>query len=387
MEKSVVLTVILLTVIVLTGVATWQLLAPQTMGQESSKLPQSPSQLPKEVSINGAGATFPFPLIDKWATEYHKAHPNVKINYQPIGSGGGQRAHIEKTVHFAVSDAPLSEEQFQKAPGTLHIPITIGAVVVIYNVPNVPKGLNFSGEVLAKIFLGEIRKWSDSAIAALNPGVRLPDEEIVVIHRSDSSGTTYIFTDYLSAVSQEWKERVGRGTAVKWPAPRALGAKGNDGVAALVRQTPYSIGYVEFTYAMKTGLSYGRVKNAAGEYVEPTIESITKAVEYAAIELPKGDESWSKVSIVQSVAQNTRAKGAYPIVSFSYVIAYKELNVLPGIDEATAKALVDFLWWCVHEGQGYAAELYYVPLPPNVVRLNEDSLRMITFNGQRLLRG
>jgi len=382
-KKSTTLTAALLAVIVLVGVATWQLLALQTAGQETSRPPQSA----KEVSINGAGATFPFPLIDKWSSEYHKTHPNVKINYQPIGSGGGQRAHIERTVHFAASDAPLSEEQLQKAPSTLHIPITIGSVVVIYNLPDVPKGLNFSGEALAKIFLGEIKKWSDPAIVALNPGVQLPDEEIVVVHRSDSSGTTYVFTDYLSAVSQEWKERVGKGTAVKWPAPRSLGAKGNDGVAALVKQTPYSIGYVEFTYAMKTGLPCGKVMNAAGEYVEPSIESVKKAVEYAAIELPRGDESWSKVSIVQSVVHNAQAKGAYPITSFSYVIVYKELSVLPGMDKATAEALVHFLWWCVHDGQKYAAELYYVPLPSNVVRLNEDTLRMITFNGQRVLGG
>jgi len=381
-RKSVALAGALLIVIAIASVTIWHFIAPQTTGQGTSPPPQTV----KEVSINGAGATFPFPLYDRWISEYCKARPNVKISYNPTGSGGGIRAHIDKTVHFAASDTPLSEEQMQKAPGTLHIPMTIGAVVVVYNLPGAPKGLNFSGEVLAKIFLGEIKKWSDPSIVALNPGVQLPDEEIVVVHRSDSSGTTYVFTDYLSTVSREWEERVGRGVAVNWPAPRKIGAKGNDGVAATVRGTPYSIGYVEFTYAMKTGLPYGRSMNATGEYVEPSIDSIKKAVEYTAVELPRGDESWSNVSIARSLSRNAQARGAYPIVSFSYILVYKELSTLPGMDEATARALVDFLWWCVHEGQNYAAALYYVPLPSRVVRLNEDTLKMITFNGQRVLR-
>jgi phosphate ABC transporter phosphate-binding protein len=207
-RKSVALAGALLIVIAIASVTIWHFIAPQTTGQGTS----SPPQTAKEVSINGAGATFPFPLYDRWISEYCKARPNVKINYQPIGSGGGIRAHIDKTVHFAASDAPLSEEQLRRAPDTLHIPMTIGAVVVVYNLPGAPKGLNFSGEVLAKIFLGEITRWSDPAIVALNPGVQLPDKEIVVVHRSDSSGTTYVFTDYLSTVSQEWEEKVGRGS-------------------------------------------------------------------------------------------------------------------------------------------------------------------------------
>jgi phosphate ABC transporter phosphate-binding protein len=391
-RKSVALVGALLIVIVIASVAIWYFMAPRTTGQTgqgptTGQGTSPPPQTTKEISINGAGATFPFPLYDKWISEYCKARPNVKINYQPIGSGGGIRAHIDKTVHFAASDAPLSEEQRQKAPGTLHIPMTIGAVVITYNLPGAPKGLNFTGEVLAKIFLGEITKWNDPAIVALNPGVRLPDEEIVVVHRSDSSGTTFVFTQYLSTVSREWEEKVGSGVVVNWPAPRKMGAKGNDGVAATIRQTPYSIGYVEFTYAKETNMPYGRLKNAAGEYVEPSIESAKKAVEYAAVALPRGDESWSAVSIVRSVARNAQAKGAYPIVSFSYILVYKELSTLPGMDEDTARVLVDFLWWCVHDGQNYAAGLHYVPLPSSVVKLNEDTLKMITFNGQRVLRG
>jgi len=336
------------------------------------------------VTLNGAGATFPFPLIDKWASEYHKIKPNVQVNYQGIGSGGGIQQHTEKTVHFAASDAPLTEAQASKAPNTLHIPITIGGVVVIYNLPGISKGLKFTGEILADIYLGKITKWNDPKIVAVNPNVNLPDKPITVVHRSDGSGTTYIWTSYLSDVSSEWREHVGRGTSVNWPT--GLGGKGNDGVAALVQQTPYSIGYVEFTYAKTNNLTYGYVQNAAGEFIEPSIESFSKAAEYAALTLPRGDESWSKVSIVDSLANNTQAYGAYPITSFSYILVYKELNVLPNMDEATAKALVDFLWWAVHDGQSYAANLYYVPLPQNVVAHNEETIRMITFNGQQLCR-
>jgi len=334
------------------------------------------------VTLNGAGATFPFPLIDKWAAEYHKIKPNVQVNYQGIGSGGGIQQHTEKTVHFAATDAPLTEAQAEKAPNTLHIPITIGGVVPIYNLPGVPKGLKFTGEILADIYLGKITKWNDPRLAAINPGISLPDQAIVVVRRSDGSGTTFIWTSYLSNVSPEWKETVGRGTSVNWPT--GLGGKGNDGVAALVQQTPYSIGYVEFTYAKKNNLAYGCVQNAAGEFIEPSIESFSKAAEYAALTLPRGDERWSNVSIVDSLAGNKQARGAYPITSFSYILVYKELNVLPNMDGATAKALVDFLWWAVHDGQNYAADLYYVPLPSSVVAHNEETIRLITFNGQRL---
>ena len=334
------------------------------------------------ITLNGAGATFPFPLIDKWAAEYHKIKPNVQVNYQGIGSGGGIQQHTEKTVNFAASDAPLTEAQAAKAPNTLHIPITIGGVVVIYNLPGIAKGLKFTGEILADICLGKITKWNDARLTAINPGISLPDQPITVVHRSDGSGTTFIWTSYLSNVSPEWKETVGRGTSVNWPT--GLGGKGNDGVTALVQQTPYSIGYVEFTYAKKNNLAYGYVQNAAGEFIEPSIESFTKAAEYAAVTLPRGDASWSKVSIVDSLANNTQARGAYPITSFSYILVYKELNVLPNMNEATAKALVDFLWWTVHDGQNYAADLYYVPLPSSVVAHNEETIRLITFNGQQI---
>lgn len=337
------------------------------------------------ITLNGAGATFPFPLIDKWATEYHKIKPNIQINYQGIGSGGGIQQHTEKTVHFAASDAPLTETQAANAPNTLHIPITIGGVVPIYNTPGIAKGLKFTGEILAEIYLGKITRWNDPKLVAVNQDVNLPDQQITVVHRSDGSGTTFIWTSYLSNVSPEWKETVGRGTSVNWPT--GLGGKGNDGVAALVQQTPYSIGYVEFTYAKKNNLSYGYVQNAASEFIEPSIESFAKAAEYAAVTLPRGDESWSRVSIVDSLAGNTQARGAYPITSFSYILIYKELNVLPNVNEAIAKALVEFLWWAIHNGQNYASDLYYVPLPSSLVVHNEATIRLVTYNGQQLHKG
>jgi phosphate transport system permease protein/phosphate transport system substrate-binding protein len=336
------------------------------------------------ITLNGAGATFPFPLIDKWAAEYHKIRPNIQVNYQSIGSGGGIQQHIARTVHFGASDAPLTEAQFAQAPNTLHIPITIGAVVPVYNVPGITKGLKFTGEILADIYLGKITRWNDARLAAINMGISLPDQAITVVHRSDGSGTTFVWTNYLSNVSPEWRETVGKGTSVRWPT--GLGGKGNEGVAALVQQTPYSIGYVEFAYAKKNNLAYGYVQNAAGEFVEPSMESFARAAEYAAVTLPRGDASWSKVSIVDSLAGNRQARGAYPITSFSYILVYRELNVLPNMDEATARALVDFLWWAVHDGQKYAPDLHYVPLPPGVVAHNEETIRLITFNGQPLRR-
>ncbi|MBS7637152.1 phosphate ABC transporter substrate-binding protein PstS [Candidatus Bathyarchaeota archaeon] len=337
------------------------------------------------ITLNGAGATFPFPLIDKWAAEYHKIKPNIQVNYQSIGSGGGIQQHTDKTVHFAASDAPLTDGHAEKAPNTLHIPITIGGVVPIYNIPGIQKGLRFTGEVLADIYLGKITKWNDPKLVAENPGVSLPDQPIFVVHRSEGSGTTFIWTSYLSNVSPEWNKTVGKGTSVSWPnVPGKLGGKGNEGVSALVQQTPYSIGYVEFTYAKKNNLAYGYVKNAAGEFVEPSIESFAKAADYAAVTLPRGDESWSRVSIVDILASNTEARGAYPITSFSYILIYKELNVLPNMNEAAAKALVEFLWWAIHDGQSFAPDLYYAPLPQSVVKHNEETLRMITYNGQQL---
>jgi phosphate transport system substrate-binding protein len=334
------------------------------------------------ITLNGAGASFPFPLIDKWAAEYHKIKSDIQVNYQSIGSGGGIQQHTEKTVKFAASDAPLTDQQFAAAPNSLHIVTTIGGVAITYNAPGLPTGLKFRGEVVAEIFLGNITKWNDPKIAELNPSVSLPDQNIVVVHRSDGSGTTYIFTNYLSDISPQWKTTVGKSTSVNWPV--GIGGKGNEGVAGAVSQNPYSIGYVEFIYAEKNNLPWGLLMNSAGEFVEPSLDSFSKAAAFAAVTLPKGDQSWSAVSIVDDLVNNTQATGAYPITSFSYFLVYKELNVIPNMDKASAKALTEFLWWTTHDGQDYSADLVYVPLPQDVRTHNEATIRMITFDGEQL---
>jgi phosphate ABC transporter phosphate-binding protein len=332
----------------------------------------------EEITITGAGASFPYPLISKWSYEYHKLKPNIKINYQSIGSGGGIKQTMAKTVDFGASDAPLKEEEYRKMEGILHIPETIGAVVVVYNLPGVENKLRLSGEVVADIFLGKITKWNDPRIVELNPHVDLPDEQIIVVHRSDGSGTTFVFSDYLSAVSPEWREKVGKGKSLSWPL--GLGGKGNEGVSGLVKQNPYSIGYVELAYAIENRISYARIKNRAGNFVEPSIESVAAAAAGAVATLPKGDESWAEVSIVNAPGEN-----AYPISSFTYLLVYRDLAVIPGMTEAKAKALVEFLWWVIHDGQKYAPELHYAPLPEEVVKLNEETIRLITYQGKSLL--
>jgi phosphate transport system substrate-binding protein len=336
-------------------------------------------------TLNGAGASFPFPLIDKWAAEYHRINSNIQVNYQSIGSGGGIRQHTEKTVQFAASDAPLTDEQFTAAPNSLHIPMTIGGVAITYNVPSIPTGLKFSGNVVAEIFLGNITKWNDQKIAELNPSVDLPNQDIIVVHRSDGSGTTYIFTNYLSDISHQWETNVGKSTSVNWPL--GIGGKGNEGVAGVVSQNPYSIGYVEFIYAKQNNLPWGLVENSAGEFVEPSLGSFSKAASFAAVTLPTGDQSWSAVSIVDSLVNNTQATGTYPITSFSYFLVYKELNVIPNMDRTTAQSLTDFLWWTIHDGQNFSADLVYVPLPQDVRTHNEATIRMITFDGEQVYKG
>jgi len=334
---------------------------------------------PSSMTLNGAGATFPYPLLSTMTVEYNKIKPNIKFNYQSIGSGGGIRQHTEKTVDFGASDAPLSEKQREAAPNTLHIPETIGSVVFAYNLPGVPKGLKITGPIVADIFLGKIKKWNDPAIQNLNPDLKLPDKEILVVHRSDGSGTTFVWTSYLSIVSPEWKEKVGQGTAVQWPV--GLGSAGNEGVAGLVRGTEYTVGYVELAYALQNKMTYAFIQNREGRFIEPTLESTAAAATAAASTLPKGDQSWATVNLL-----NAPGADSYPIASFSYLLVYKELSVLPSMDRTKAQALVDFLWWAVHEGQSYAPKLQYVPLPQAIVSHNEETIKSITFNGQPLQR-
>jgi phosphate transport system permease protein/phosphate transport system substrate-binding protein len=330
------------------------------------------------VTINGAGATFPFPLIDTWRVEYQKVKPDVNINYQSIGSGGGVKQFTEKTVDFGATDAPLTQNESQNAPGAVHIPETIGSVVAAYNLPSIPdKGLKLSGEVLADIFLGNITKWNDPKIQSLNTDKTLPGDDIVVAHRSDGSGTTFVWTDYLSNVSPAWKDQVGKGKSVEWPV--GIGAPGNEGVANAIKGTPNTIGYVELNYALTTNTPFAFIENKEGNFIEASINSTRAAVQSYATSLPNGDGVWTDVTLV-----NAAGAESYPIASFSYLLLNKELSTNPNLDQAKAKALVDFISWAITDGQKVGESLDYVPLPDGVVKLNQDTLKSLTFNGQPL---
>src|SRR5947208_1542963 len=312
--------------------------------------------------INGAGATFPYPIYSKWFSEYNKIHSSVEINYQSIGSGGGIQQVTKQTVFFGASDGPMTPEQMQGAPGKiLHFPTVLGAVVPVYNIPNVNAELHFSGPLLADMFLGKITKWNDPAIARLNAGVSLPASDITVAHRADGSGTTYIWVDYLSKVSPEWKSKVGVATSVNWPT--GVGGRGNEGVSALVRQTPGAIGYVELIYALQNKIAYGSVQNTAGEFVKASVSSVTAAAAEAAGKMPPD----FRVSIT-----NAPGKGVYPISSFTWLLLYENAK-----DKAQAKTMVDIMKWTMTEGQKYCAELGYAPLPANVVQMEMAALARI----------
>lgn len=301
-----------------------------------------------QMTINGAGATFPYPIYSKWFDQYAKVDPSVRFNYQSIGSGGGQKQILAQTVDFGASDGPMSDENLAKSPGKLlHIPTVAGADVVTYNLPGNPS-LKFDAETIADIFLGKIKKWNDPKLAAINPGVSLPDQEMVVVHRSDGSGTTYIFTDYLSKVSAEWKSKVGTNTSVNWPT--GIGGKGNEGVAGQVKQTPGAIGYVELIYAIQNKMSYADVKNADGEFVKATLESVTAALATANI---PDDFRFSMT--------NAPGKDAYPIAGATWLLVYQQQK-----DVAKGKKLVEFLKWAAKDGEQMAKDLDYAPLPENV---------------------
>lgn len=314
------------------------------------------------VTINGAGATFPNPIYQKWFDEYHKMHANVAINYQSIGSGGGIRQLSAGTVFFGASDGPMTNEQILAAGfPILHLPTVLGGVVPAYNIPGFTGELRFTGPVLADVFLGKITRWNDPAIVKLNPGVNLPGSDITVVHRSDGSGTNYIWCDYLSKVSPEFKRTVGVATSVRWPA--GVGGKGNEGVAGLVKQTPGAIGYVELIYALQNSIPYGSVQNAAGEYVRPTLETVTNAAADAAKAMPKD----FRVSITNAPGRN-----AYPISSFTWLLVRERSG-----DQQRAQMLNDFIRWALTDGQRYCAELGYAPLPAEVVGLELAALKRI----------
>ena len=301
-----------------------------------------------QMMINGAGATFPYPIYSKWFDDYAKVDPSVRFNYQSIGSGGGQKQILAQTVDFGASDGPMSDENLSKAPGKiLHLPTVAGAVVMTYNLPGNP-ALKLDGEMIADIFLGKIKKWNDSKIAASNPGAKLPENEIVVVHRSDGSGTTFIFTDYLSKVSAEWKQKAGNNTSVNWPA--GIGGKGNEGVSGQIKQTPGAIGYVELIYAIQNKMPYAEVKNAAGQFVKASIESVTAALGTANI---PDDFRFSMT--------NAPGESAYPIAGATWLLVYEQQK-----DPAKGKKLIEFLKWAVTKGEGMAKDLNYAPLPNEV---------------------
>ncbi len=324
------------------------------------------------VRLTGAGATFPQPIYQKWMLEYHTLHPDIEINYQGIGSGGGIRQFTDHTVDFGASDGPMTDAQIQAVNGDVyHIPTVLGSVVPTYNIPGVTARLKFTGEVLAGIFLGQITKWNDSRITAINPGVNLPDQDIVIAHRSDGSGTTYIWTDYLSKISPDWAQRVGKGTSVNWPV--GLGGQGNPGVANIVQQTPGALGYVELIYAIQVHIGYGLVRNKAGNYIEASLQATTNAAAGAVASLDPNTDF--RISITDADGAQT-----YPIASFTWLLLPKVMT-----DAAKARALLEFVWWAVHDGERYTTDLAYAPLPPRVVQLEEQRLKSITVNGRAVL--
>ncbi|MFO1519990.1 MAG: phosphate ABC transporter substrate-binding protein PstS [bacterium] len=315
------------------------------------------------VKLNGAGATFPYPLYSKWFSEYNKMKPDVQINYQSIGSGGGIQQIKAKTVDFGASDAPLSGDEEKAMPGpVVQIPTTAGSVVVVYNIPGVDKGLKLTPDVVGDLFMGKIKKWNESRITSQNPGVNLPDLPVAVVHRSDGSGTTYIFTDYLAKVSGDFYWKVGRGKSVNWPA--GIGGKGNEGVTGQVKQTPGAVGYVEYAYAVQNKLTYASLKNKAGKFVEPNPASTTAAITALKGELQKN---------VGASITDAPGEGSYPISGLTYLILYKTQD-----DATKGKTLLEFLKWSMADGQKLASALYYSPLPEEVLKLNETKISSIS---------
>jgi phosphate transport system substrate-binding protein len=318
-----------------------------------------------QTKLNAAGATFPYPIYSKWFNEYHQQHPDIEINYQSIGSGGGIAQVTAGTVDFGASDGPMKDEQiaaFKQQRGTsiLHFPTVLGAVVPAYNLPGFKGELKFTPEVIAGIYLGKITSWNDAAIAKSNPGVTLPNASIVVVHRSDGSGTTYIWTDYLSKVSPDWNSQIGKGTSVKWPV--GLGAKGNEGVAGMIRQMDGAFGYVELIYALQNKITFGSVKNAAGNFVKASLDSTTAAA--ASVKTMPAD---FRVSIT-----NAPGKDAYPIASFTWLLVPADWK-----DKGKQKILVDFLTWMLGQGQTMTAQLDYAPLPDELKKKEREAIKSI----------
>lgn len=321
------------------------------------------------ISLQGAGATFPNPLYQKWLSEYGKVNPNVKIDYQSIGSGGGIKQLQAQTVDFGASDAPMTDEEIKASPRpVVHIPTVLGAVVVIYNLQGVSNALRFSPDVIADIYLGKISKWNDARIKADNPEANLPATDISSVHRSDGSGTSFVFTDYLSKVSADWKAKVGANKSPKWPG--GIGAKGNEGVTGQVKQTPNTIGYVELAYAVQNKLPVALIKNKAGNFVEATIDAVTASAAGAVASTP--DDLRASITDADGAT-------AYPISSYTYILVYQDQK-----DAVKGKALVDFLWWGIHDGENFTKDLHYAPLPPEIIKRTEVKINAITSGGKPL---
>lgn len=315
-----------------------------------------------QTKLNGAGATFPYPIYSKWFSQYHDQHPDIEINYQSIGSGGGIRQVTAGTVDFGASDGPMTDEQLASSKvKIIHLPTVLGSVVPAYNIPGFKGELKFTPELIAGIYLGKITSWNDPAIAKANPGVSLPNQAIIVVHRSDGSGTTYIFTDYLSKVSSDWKNQVGKGTSVSWP-PGEMGAKGNEGVAGMIRQMDGAFGYVELIYALQNNITYGSVKNAAGSFVKASLDSTTAAA--ASMKSMPAD---FRVSIT-----NAPGKDAYPISSFTWLLVPADWK-----DKSKQKVFVDFLTWMLDQGQTMTSQLNYAPLPDAVIQKEREAIKTI----------
>ncbi|WP_100182871.1 phosphate ABC transporter substrate-binding protein PstS [Candidatus Nitrosotenuis aquarius] len=339
----------------------------------------APPKSDKQFQITGAGATFPYPLIDTWRVEYNKIYSNVNLNYQSIGSGGGVKQHTEKTVNFGATDAPLTIKERELAPGTLHIPEAIGSVVLAYYIPEVPKsGLKLTGENVADIYLGKIKKWNDPKIQENNPDLKLPDRPILVTRRSDGSGTTYVFTDYLSKVSADWDKQVGKGKSVAWPT--GVGAAGNEGVAWATRNTKYAIGYVELAYAKANEMTVAYLQNGdKTAFVEPTFDTVFEGAKAYPVErIPKPEADWSQVSMVLAPGQNS-----YPIVSFTYLLVYEDLNQAVS-NKDMAQTLVHMLYWMITDGQKFSKPLGYVPLPENIQGLDKQGLSRLKYDGEQI---
>ncbi|HBW39201.1 phosphate ABC transporter substrate-binding protein PstS [Desulfosporosinus sp. BICA1-9] len=334
--------------------------------------PSTPAGQEKAAPVNltGAGSSFVFPLLNQQIEEYRKNNPNITINYQSTGSGAGIKQVSEQTLDFGATDGPMTEDQQKVAKGgkILHIPLTLGAVAVTYNAPNVPKNLKLGPAVLADIFLGKITHWNDQRIASENPGVSLPDTKITVARRSDGSGTTYIFSDYLTSVSPEWSSKVGKGTSLNWPV--GIGGKGNAGVAGVIQQTPGTIGYLELAYAVQNNLSYATMQNKEGKWIVPSLQSTSAAA--AAATIPED----MRVSIV-----NAPGVDAYPIAGFAWALIYQDQK-----DKAKGTALVNFINWAIHDGQNLSEELHYPKLPASLISREEVMLKSVTFQGQPILK-